>query len=113
MNSILLIGAIVIIICMLCSQLSNKFGIPVLFFFILLGMIFGSDGLFKIPFEDFHFAENLCSVALIFIIFYGGFTTNWKQAKKVASVSIILSSLGVILTAITTGLFCYYVLHFE
>ncbi|EFW05970.1 hypothetical protein HMPREF9488_00788 [Coprobacillus cateniformis] len=76
MNSILLIGAIVIIICMLCSQLSNKFGIPVLFFFILLGMIFGSDGLFKIPFEDFHFTENLCSVALIFIIFYGGFTTN-------------------------------------
>ncbi|WP_082189913.1 potassium/proton antiporter [Candidatus Stoquefichus sp. SB1] len=113
MNSILLIGAIVIIICMLCSQLSNKFGIPVLFFFILLGMIFGSDGLFKIPFEDFHFAENLCSIALIFIIFYGGFTTNWKQAKKVAPVSIILSSLGVILTAIITGLFCYYVLHFE
>jgi len=50
---------------------------------------------------------------LIFIIFYGGFTTNWKQAKKVASVSLLLSSLGVILTAFLTGLFCFYVLHFE
>lgn len=57
--------------------------------------------------------ENLCSIAFNIIIFYGGFTTNWKQAKKVAPVSIILSSLGVILTAIITGLFCYYVLHFE
>ena len=112
MNSILLIGAIVIIICMLCSQLSNKFGIPVLFFFILLGMIFGSDGLFKIPFEDFHFAENLCSVALIFIIFMVVLLTNWKQAKKSCSCFYYLILFGVILTAIITGLF-YYVLHFE
>lgn len=49
MNSILLIGAIVIIICMLCSQLSNKFGIPVLFFFILLGMILGVMVCLKFP----------------------------------------------------------------
>ncbi len=113
MNMILLVGAIVIIICILCSKLSDKFGIPVLFFFILLGTIFGSDGIFKIPFEDFQFAEDICSVALIFIIFYGGFTTNWSHAKKVAPVSIILSSVGVLLTALLTGFFCYFVLHFE
>lgn len=82
MVSILLIGAIVIILSILFSKVSDRLGIPVLLLFIVLGMIFGSDGLLKIPFEDFHFAENICSIALIFIIFYGGFTTNWKQAKK-------------------------------
>lgn len=112
MTSLLLIGALVIIICILFSKISQKVGIPVLLFFIILGMVFGSDGLLKIPFEDFHFAENICSIALIFIIFYGGFTTNWKQARKVAPVSILLSSLGVLLTALFTGLFCYYALHF-
>ena len=25
------------------------------------------------------FAEQICSVALIFIMFYGGFGTNWKD----------------------------------
>lgn len=113
MNSILLVSAIIIIIGILCSQLSHRFGIPALFLFIILGMIFGSDGLFKIQFADFQFAEMICSVALIFIIFYGGFTTHWNYAKKVAPLSLVLSSLGVILTALFTGLFCYYILHFE
>lgn len=113
MNLLLLIGSLVIFICIICGKLSQKFGVPVLFLFILLGMIFGSDGIFKIPFENFHFAEGLCSVALIFIIFYGGFTTKWKEAKSVALQAIVLSSLGVLLTALLTGLFCYYILGFE
>jgi len=29
-------------------------------------------------------AENVCSVALIFIMFYGGFNTKWQAAKNVA-----------------------------
>ncbi len=113
LSTILLFGAIVIFICLLCSRLSQKFGIPVLFLFILLGMIFGSDGIFKIHFDNFQFAESICSLALIFIIFNGGFTTKWDKAKKVAPMAVVLSSVGVILTAFLTGLFCFKVLHFE
>ena len=78
--------------------------------FILLGMIFGSDGLFKISFEDYVISEQICSIALIFIMFYGGFGTRWKAAKPVAAKAIVLASLGVILTAVITGAFCYFVL---
>lgn len=81
--------------------------------FIVLGMIFGSDGIFKIPFENYVFAEQICSIALIFIMFYGGFGTSWDEAKPVAVKSILLSTLGVILTAGLTGLFCYSLLHIE
>src|SRR5699024_5559093 len=38
---------------------------------------------------------------------------NWKMAKPVAKESIILSTLGVIATALITGLFCYFVLGFD
>ena len=46
----------------------------------------------------------------IFIMFYGGFGTRWSEAKPVAGRSILLSSVGVVLTALLTGLFCHLVL---
>ncbi len=107
----LVLMAVVIFICILLNRISDKLGIPVLLGFIMLGMIFGSDGLLKIPFDNYNFAEKICSVALIFIMFYGGFGTNWKEAKPVAVKSIFLSSLGVIFTAGLTGLFCHYFLN--
>lgn len=111
MLTILLIVAVVIIICILCNKLSNKLGIPMLLAFILIGMIFGSDGIFKIPFDNYGFAEQICSVALIFIMFYGGFGTKWNQARPIAVRAVLLSSAGVILTALFTGVFCYYILR--
>ena len=109
----LTIIAIVIVACVLCNKLTNKIGVPMLLAFILLGVIFGSDGIFKIPFDDFEFVEQVCTVALIFIMFYGGFGTNWKEAKPVAPKALLLSSVGVIATSFLVGIFCYYILHFE
>ncbi len=85
-------------------------GVPVLMLFILLGMLFGSDGLFKIRFDNYEVTSQLSSIALIFIMFYGGFGTNWKIARPVANPAILLSTVGVLLTAFLTGLFCYFVL---
>lgn len=109
----LLLTAIVIIICILLNKLSSKLGIPMLLGFILLGMFFGSDGIVKIPFENYAFAEQICSVALIFIMFYGGFGTSWKAAKPVAPKAVLLSTLGVIMTSGLTGIFCRFVLGID
>lgn len=110
---LLICAAAVIVLGVLLGRLSSHVGIPVLLGFILLGMIFGSEGLVKIPFENFDFANQICSVALIFIIFYGGFGTNWRQARRVALPSVLLSTLGVVVTAVLTGLFCHLALGFE
>ena len=59
------------------------------------------------------FRFSICSIALIFIIFYGGFGTNLGAAKPVAVHSVLLSTLGVVLTAVFTGLFCHFVLKFQ
>lgn len=109
----ILIVSIVILFCVLLNRLSQRIGIPMLLTFILLGVAFGTDGILKIPFENYRFAEQICSVALIFIMFYGGFGTNWSQARPVAIKSALLSTLGVALTAALTGLFCYFILGME
>ena len=110
MNLFLLLSAIVILACVLCNRLSNKLGVPTLLAFILLGMFFGCDGVVKIPFENYTLAQNICSVALIFIMFYGG---NWAQARPVAVKATVLSSLGTLGTAGLVGLFCWKVLGLE
>ena len=98
-NISLLLSAAVIIICVLANKLSNKIGMPVLIAFIALGMVFGSDGILKIPFENYSFAEQICSVALVFIMFYGGFGTKLSEAKPV--------------TAALTTVFCFFVLKIK
>ncbi len=109
----LLLGSAVILLCLILTKLSGRLGMPALLAFILLGMLFGSDGIGKITFENFGAAEEICSIGLIFIMFYGGFGTNWKQAKPVAVKAVLLSSAGVFLTAVITGLFCYLALGFS
>ena len=95
------------------SKISGRIGVPTLFVFIVLGMLFGSDGVIKIAFDNYEIAEQICSVALIFIMFYGGFGTRWSEARPVAGKSVLLSSVGVVLTAVLTGLFCYFVLNMD
>ncbi|MDD2427498.1 MAG: potassium/proton antiporter, partial [Eubacteriales bacterium] len=105
-----LIIGVVLILALIAIRISNKHGIPSLLLFIVLGMAFGAIGL---EFDDFVFADNFATVALMVIMFYGGFGTNWSMVKPVAKEAIILSSLGVFATAILTGLFCHYVLGFS
>lgn len=44
-------------LCILAEKFSDKVGMPALIMFI--GMLFRSDGILKIPFEDFVLAENM------------------------------------------------------
>ena len=73
-------------------------------------MLFGSDGFGGIYFDNFELAEQIGSFGLIFIMFYGGFGTSWKAAKPVLAPSIWLATAGVIITALLTGWFCYFIL---
>lgn len=109
MNHILILLGIVAILCVLMGHISEKLPIPSLLLFLVLGMLFGVDGIFKIPFDNYQVSEIICSICLIFIMFYGGFGTNFTAAKPVLIKSGLLASVGVILTALFTGLFVHYV----
>jgi len=112
-NQILLLSGVVIILSVFLHKLSMKMGVPVLLAFLLLGIVFGIDGVFKIHFENFELSGSVCSFGLIFIMFSGGFGTNWKEAKFVAGEAVLLSSLGVVFTALSVAAFCTLLLHME
>ena len=111
MNLILCGAALIAIICIISTKVSGRLGLPTLLIFMLLGMLVGSDGLLGLPFSDYNITQNVCTVGLIFIMFYGGFGTSWKHAKPYAVQAGILSSLGTILTALIVAAGAYYFLH--
>lgn len=104
----LVVIAAIIFICVFLNKVSSRVGVPVLLLFIFLGMVFGINEHFNA--EANYFVEQLCSTALIFIMFYGGFGTRWKSARPVVVEAGLLATAGVFLTATTLGLFCHFVL---
>ena len=111
MIQLLLLLSVSTIACILCNKITAKIGIPMLLAFLCVGMLCGEDGILGISFNDYQLTENVCTAALILIIFYGGFGTKWSAAKPVAGRAILLSTVGVFLTAVAVGGFCHIVLH--
>lgn len=112
-ENILLWVAVLIFVSVVSSKLSDKFGIPILLLFLTIGMLAGSEGIGGIYFDDAQLAKSIGVVALIFIIFSGGLDTNWKDSKSIILPGAILSTAGVLMTAIFTGFFAVYILKFS
>ena len=110
MSILILFCAVVIFSCIITNKFSSKLGMPALLFFMFLGVLFGSDGVLKISYDDYDLTSKLCSIGLLFIIFYGGFCTKKPENKKVGIQAALLSSVGTILTALFCAAFCFYVL---
>ncbi|WP_405396539.1 potassium/proton antiporter [Maribacter sp. Asnod2-G09] len=111
-ENILLVGSILLFISIIVGKTSYKFGVPTLILFLAIGMLAGSDGIGGIQFDDPKLAQFIGIVSLNFILFSGGLDTNWKAVKPILKEGIMLSTLGVLLTALTLGTFVYYVTDF-
>ncbi|MDR2109038.1 MAG: potassium/proton antiporter [Coriobacteriales bacterium] len=110
MLTALILGSFIVIVCIAASQPLHRFGVPALIMFLVLGLLAGSVGPWgPIHFDDYEVAETICSLALVFIIFYGGFGTNWKTARPVVAESVLYSTLGVVITAGAVTLFAHLV----
>lgn len=109
LNIYLVVFAFIIFSCIFLNKVSNRLGVPVLLLFIALGFFVGWNEVFNM--EAYRVVERICTIALIFIMFYGGFGTKWKTARPVAVESGLLATFGVFITAGLTGLFCHYGLH--
>jgi len=104
-ENILLIGSILLFFSLIAGKTSYKFGVPVLILFLAIGMLAGSDGVGGIYFDNPKTAQFVGIVALNFILFSGGLDTGWQSVKPIIWQGISLSTLGVMLTALTVGLF--------
>ncbi|MCW5936810.1 MAG: potassium/proton antiporter [Fimbriimonadaceae bacterium] len=109
-NGALLVAGMFLLLCVLASKASTKLGVPALVVFLALGMLAGSDGPGRIPFDNFEIASYVGSVALAFILFSGGLDSNWTDLRRVARPGLLLATLGVLVTAGLVGLFAHFFL---
>ncbi|MBU2919779.1 potassium/proton antiporter [Winogradskyella psychrotolerans] len=111
-ENILLIGSLLLFISIIVGKTSYKFGVPTLILFLAIGMLAGSDGIGGIRFDDPKLAQFIGIVSLNFILFSGGLDTNFKAIKPILKEGLVLSTLGVFLTAATLGVFVWFVTDF-
>lgn len=107
---LLVIASILLLVSVLVSKISDRFGVPALLLFLLLGMLAGSDGFGGIYFDDPGLAQFIGVIALVLILFSGGLSTEWNQVRPVIKEGLLLSTFGVLITALIVGLFASAVL---
>lgn len=106
-ENILLIGSVLLIAGVLIGKSSYRIGLPLLLIFLIVGMLFGSDGL-GIQFSDMHTAQFIGMIALCVILFSGGMGTKLSAIRPVIVPGLLLSTVGVLLTALLTGVFIWW-----
>ncbi|GGG97910.1 K+/H+ antiporter [Polaribacter pacificus] len=111
-ENILLVGSLLLFISIVVGKTSYRFGVPTLILFLTIGMLAGSEGIAGIRFNDPKIAQFIGIVSLNFILFSGGLDTNWKSVKPILKEGIMLSTVGVLLTAVTLGTFVWFVTDF-
>jgi cell volume regulation protein A len=104
----MLFGAILLVVSIIASKISSRFGVPSLLLFLLVGMMFGSDG-FGIPFSSAITAQAIGTVALCIILFSGGFETSFREIQPVVAPGVVLATAGVLMTALLTGGFIWLI----
>jgi len=102
----LIAAAGLLLVSVLVSKISDRFGVPALLLFLGLGMLAGSDGPGGIYFDNPAIAQFIGVIALVLILFSGGLDTEINQVRAVLKEGVLLSTLGVLITALITGWVC-------
>jgi len=111
MNQIIMFGALLMLLAILASSLSARFGAPLLLVFLVLGMLAGVDGPGGIYYDNVDASMFVGSVALAVIIFDGGLRTRAEVFGVALWPAISLATLGVLVTSVVVGLIAMWLLE--
>src|ERR1043165_4456318 len=106
----ILLGAVLVMAGILSSLLALRFGAPLLLVFLLIGMLAGDSGPGQLRFDHVRTTYLVGSVALALILFDGGLRTRFQSIRAVLAPSMVLATIGVLLTALLTAPVAKYVL---
>jgi cell volume regulation protein A len=96
---ILLAGALGLI-SVVAGAVGSRFNAPLLLVFLGLGMLAGEDGPGQIQFANFGTAYLIGSISLAIILFEGGLKTERPMIRAALWPSLVLATVGVLLTAL-------------
>ena len=105
---LLLLCSVLVFVAVLVTKVGSRWGVPSLLLFLLLGMAVGQDGL-GLQFAEYEVAESIGHFAMTIILFSAGLETSFTETKPVFAKGVLLSSLGVMLTVLLTGVFAWLV----
>lgn len=100
---VILVGSGLLVLSILTSLVSFRIGAPLLLLFLAIGLLAGEDGPGGIAFDSAAETYFIGSLALAVILFDSGFATPRASLRSAAGPAVVLSTLGVVLTAGLTG----------
>jgi len=101
-NEFYFITPLILLVVVIVSTMLDRWSVPVILIALVAGIVFGSDVLGWWYFNDVQLTNQFANLALIFILFQGGFTTRRDSFKAVALPAGGLATWGVFLTAVIT-----------
>lgn len=110
-DTLILVTGVLLLLGIASSKISTRLGVPVLVLFLLLGMLAGSEGIGGLEFENYQLAHGIGTLALALILFDGGLSTSLSAIHQAWKPSILLATLGVLVTAAITGLAAAWILQ--
>ncbi|MDO4895940.1 MAG: potassium/proton antiporter [Moraxella sp.] len=110
LNIIYLVGSVLIFASIMTSTISARLGVPLLLFFLGVGMLAGEEGILGIRFENYELANFIGQAALACILLDGGLRTALKSFRVGLKPAIVLASWGVVATVLMLGLFASWLI---
>ena len=110
-HELILVGGVLGQISVFAVTIGARFNAPILLIFLLLGMLAGEDGPGRIQFADFQAAYLIGSIALAIILFEGGLKTERTMIRIALWPSVVLATVGVVLTAAVVGSAAVWLFH--
>ncbi|HYM32562.1 MAG TPA: potassium/proton antiporter [Candidatus Cybelea sp.] len=110
---IVFFAALLVVVSILASTLSNRIGAPLLLVFLLIGMLVGEDGFGGVRFDDYNLAYIVGSLALAVILFDGGLRSTRRSFEVAAWPALMLAVPGVVVTAALTAVAATWLLKLD
>ncbi|MFC0819607.1 potassium/proton antiporter [Moraxella marmotae] len=113
LNILYVVASLLIFISIMTSTLSARLGVPLLLFFLGVGMLAGEEGILGIEFAEYNLANFIGQAALACILLDGGLRTSFNSFRVGLKPAITLASWGVLATVLALGLFATWLLDVD